>query len=84
MMLVHMMKNNYHFKSWFEGATDVCGVPSSPIELLILGSLRYIGRCWTFDCIEEATFISAKRHERFFHKFISFGSTVLFDMCVIT
>ncbi|KAI2499538.1 Plant transposon protein [Fragilaria crotonensis] len=27
----------------------------SPLELLLLGSLRYLGRGWTFDDIEEAT-----------------------------
>ena len=31
---------------------------SSNIELLLLGSLRYLGRIWTFDDIEECTFKS--------------------------
>ena len=31
---------------------------ASPIELLVLGSLRYLGRGWTFDDVEENTAIS--------------------------
>ena len=29
----------------------------SPIELLLLGSLRYLGRGWTFDDLEESIFL---------------------------
>jgi len=32
------------FKTWAEGACNAVGNPSSPIELLVLGALRYIGR----------------------------------------
>ena len=57
---------------------------SSPVELLVLGLLRYLGRGWTFDDIEEATAISKEVHRVFFHKFIRFGSTELFSKFVVT
>ena len=38
---------------------------TSPIELLLLGTLRYLGRGWTFDDIEEATAISLEVHRVF-------------------
>jgi len=51
---------------------------ASPVELLVLGALRYLGRGWTFDDIEECTAISKEVHRIFFHKFILFGSTELY------
>ena len=41
------------FPRWM--AKDATGKISSPLELLILGSLRYLGRGFTFDDLEEAT-----------------------------
>jgi hypothetical protein len=35
----------------------------------VLGSLRYLGRGWTFDDLEEATGISEEVHRVFFHRF---------------
>jgi hypothetical protein len=60
------------------------GKKSSSIELLLLGSLRYLGRGWTFDDIKESTAIDKKVHRVFFHKFTQFGSTVLFNKYVVT
>jgi hypothetical protein len=57
---------------------------TSPLELMILGSLRYIGRGWTFDDLEEATGISQETHRSFFHVFICIGSTVLFRKYVVS
>jgi hypothetical protein len=57
---------------------------AKPIELLLLGSLRYLGRGWTFDDLEENTGIGEETFRRFFHKFIYFGSTVLYKEFVIT
>ena len=48
-----------------------------PIELLVLGSLQYLGRGWTFDDVEENTTISKEVHRTFFHRFVEFGSTML-------
>jgi hypothetical protein len=52
--------------------TDAFGRPAAPLELLILGALRVLGRRSTFDDLYEATFISAEVHRVFFHKFVSF------------
>ena len=49
-----------------------------PIELLLLGSLRYLGRGWTFDDLEECTGISEETHRVFFHAFVKFGRDVLY------
>jgi len=50
----------------------------SPIEILLLGSLRYLGRGWTFDDVRDVTYISRDFHEKFFHQFVTFGVTVLY------
>jgi hypothetical protein len=60
-----------------------CGVKSnnkmsSPIELLVLRLLHYIGCGWTFDNIEELTATSKEVHRLFFHTFINFYSTSLY------
>ena len=54
----------------------------SPVELLLLGALRYLGRGWTFDDLEEVTGILEETHRCFFHTFIAFGSSVLYDRYV--
>ena len=68
----------------FEQCTrnDAVGRLPSPIELLLLGVLCYLGRGWTFDDLEESTSISEETHRQFFHKFILWGSTTLFDQYV--
>ena len=50
---------------------------SSPLGQMILGSLRYLGRGWTFDDCDEATADREETHRRFFHQFITIGSTIL-------
>ena len=54
----------------------------SPLELLILGVLRYLGRGFTSNDCEEGTAISQEVHRVFFHKFVEVRSTVLYDKCV--
>jgi len=54
------------------------------MELLLLGTLRYLGRGWTFDDLEESTAISGEVHCVFFHAFIDFGSDFLYNKHVIT
>ncbi len=78
--LVKQIKADDRFDQW-------CGFKkfkqtTSPIELLVLGSLPYLGRGWTFDGIEENMAISQEVHHTFFHIFIDFGSTVLHDKFV--
>ena len=69
------------FKRWT--GKDAVGRDATPLELLVLGSLRYLGRGWTFDDIEEATAVSKEVHRTFFHRFIEFGSTTLYTKHVI-
>ena len=70
-------------RAWHHGSTDAVGKPSSPLELLSLGALRYMGRKCTFDCLEELTFISERTHECFFKAFIQYGLTILYDKYVV-
>ena len=56
----------------------------SPLELLILGSLRYLGRGYMFDDLEECTAISEEVHRVFFCQFIKIGSIIFYDNYVIT
>jgi DDE superfamily endonuclease len=62
---------------------DATRHPSSPIELLLLGSLRYLGRGLTFDDIEDYTCIDKETHRQFFHVFTKFGRDVLFPKWVV-
>jgi hypothetical protein len=79
--LVEQIKTDDRLDRWcrfkeFEQTT------CSPIGLLVLGSLCYLGRGWRFDDIEENTAISQEVHRTFFHIFIGFGSTFLYDKFV--
>mmetsp|Transcript_4557 Transcript_4557/g.6239 ORF Transcript_4557/g.6239 Transcript_4557/m.6239 type:complete len:153 (-) Transcript_4557:18-476(-) len=74
-------EDDKYFGHW--KSADATGRPSSPIELLVLGSLRCLSRrMTTFDDIEESTVISEEVHRVFFHKFINFGRHVLFPTFV--
>ncbi|KAL7503478.1 hypothetical protein ACHAWX_000588 [Stephanocyclus meneghinianus] len=55
----------------------------TPVELLVLGALRYLGHGWTFDNVEEATAVSKEVHRTFFSQFIEFGRTTLYEKYVI-
>ena len=79
---VQVAKNENWFPRWM--GCDATGKPASPVELLILGSLRYLGRGCTFDDTEESTAISEEVHRTFFHCFIEVGSTILFHKYVRT
>jgi len=69
------------FMRWM--SCDAVGQKATPIELLVLGALRYLGRGWTFDDIEECTAVSQEVHRVFFGKFIEFSSTVLYNKYVV-
>ena len=77
LLLSMVQQDNDFFNRWKR--KDAVGRSPSPIELLLLGSLRYLGRGWTFDDLEESTSISEEVHRVFFHSFIKWGSTVLFN-----
>lgn len=59
--LAEEIRTASYFSRW-TSAGDATNRRPSPIELLLLGSLRYLGRGWTFDDIEELTAISRVRN----------------------
>jgi len=78
--LLDQVKIDPRFSRWM--SCDCAGVLSSPIELMVLGALRHLGRGLAFDDLEEFTAINEETHRQFFHKFIDFGSTVLYNKYV--
>jgi len=55
---------------------NCCGQRNPPLELKILGVLRYMGRGCTFDCVSELNGISDNSNRYFFHEFCEkFGSS---------
>ena len=62
------------FKRWT--AYNVAGWGSLPIDFLTPRALRYLGRGWIFDNLEEATAILEEVYRVFLHKFIDFGSMI--------
>jgi hypothetical protein len=56
----------------------------SPVELLVLESLCYLGRGRTFVDCEESTAIDKDVHGCFLNVFIRFGSTVPYQKWVLT
>jgi membrane-bound metal-dependent hydrolase YbcI (DUF457 family) len=65
------------FARWYR--KDAIGNAPSPIELLLLGTFHYLGCGLTFDDLEEYTAINEETHRQFFHVFIEYGFTVLFN-----
>ena len=57
----------------------MCGNSTSNLGLLLLGTLCYIGRSFTFDDIEEANATSREDNRSFFDQFVLYGSTVLYQ-----
>ncbi len=72
------------FYRWSENKPAVQhGCQPAPMELLLLGCLRYLGRGWSFDDLEEVTGISEETHRKFLHLFLIWGSSYFFDKYVI-
>ena len=74
--LVQMVEISPLFYRWSEGKNDAVRRPATPLSLLVLCVLRYIGLGWTLDDLSENTGISEEVIRVFLHKFIEFGSTV--------
>ena len=83
--LVEQCKHSEHFEQWSENKFNKFN-KRKPIslQLLVLCVLRYLGRGWTFDDLEEVTVINAETIRIFIHKFIEFGSTSLYNKYVRT
>ena len=56
--LVDFIENDDAFSRWHRGLQSALKVQASPISLLVLALLRYVGRGWTFDDCAESTAIS--------------------------
>ncbi len=55
------------FEHWREGKLDAFNRPTTPLPLLVLFFLHYLGQGWTFDDLSENTGISdvhAKEYEK--------------------
>ena len=49
---------------------NALGQKGIPLEILILGALRYLGRGWTYDDISESTGVSEESHRVFLTAFV--------------
>ncbi len=63
--ILQKIKQHELFSPWDTLKTIWRGMPPATIELLVLGCLRYLGRGWAFDGLEEATGISGELIENF-------------------
>ena len=66
-----------HFAGF--GGKDAARRPGVPLALLLLGSLRYLGRHCHFDDLQEATKIDKETHRRFFICLCAWGRQRLFQ-----
>lgn len=64
------------FQHWKEGNCDGIHQKSTPLPLLILRALQYLGRGWASSDLAEDTGIEMEIRS-FMHNFIIFGSTEL-------
>jgi len=67
--LIMQMKDGQHFQCWM--SPDATSWAPSPIELLTLVMLHYLGHGWTFDDLQEAMFINSETLHQFFHRFVN-------------
>ena len=75
--LLQDIRTQEHFKRWTN--TEAVGSPPVPIELLLLGFLRYVGRGFTLDDLDECTTIDGETHRQFILFFIRYGSTIFWE-----
>lgn len=80
--LAKSLEHDDCFKRWHSNRVNVSRVRSAPLPLLVLTALRYLGRGLTFDDLEEGTWCNADVIRVFFHKFVKYGSTVLYNKYV--
>ena len=81
---VEKCKNSHHFNQWRQGVHKYNHRENFPIALLLLTALRYLGRGWTFDDLQENTGIGIETIWTFFLRFIEFGSTTLYNKYVVS
>ena len=56
--IVRRCQNSDYLLQWDDGIMQYRGRRPIPISLLVLTALRYLGRPWTCDDLEEATAVS--------------------------
>ena len=78
--LVQKIREPEH--SFWRESKDAVGRSSSPIHLLVLGSLRILTRNVTLDDLFEETYISAEVHRTFFKLFMKWYATTVFPAVV--
>jgi hypothetical protein len=78
------LEGNEAFCTWREGSINCCGVPVTPISLLLLAVLPYLGRAWTLDNLSENTCTSQEIIRKFLHAFLDFASTTLYKRYVLS
>ena len=66
----------------FPPSQDLFGRPSSPLGLLLLGSLSILGETSSFVALRSSTNISEQTHRNFFKKFVKWGAVKLFPVHV--
>jgi ribosome-associated toxin RatA of RatAB toxin-antitoxin module len=53
-----------YFARWCDGSKDATGDKATPLEILVTGALRYLGRGWRFDDLFESTGVHAELHRQ--------------------
>jgi DDE superfamily endonuclease len=81
--LLSRLEESVLFDRWRSGARDAWGKSASPLGLLLLCGLRYLGRGWTMDDCAENSGISREVIRVFIHVFARWGATVLYDEFVV-
>jgi hypothetical protein len=78
--LLAKCRENGHFKE----TRDCTGLPSTPLEILLLGALAIIGDTISFIMLQETTNVSAQTFRNFIVHFASWGASILFPLKVQT
>jgi hypothetical protein len=65
--LVQEIRDDKWFVDYGYERCNALGREGVPLDLYVLGALRYMGRGWTFDDICESTRVSEESHRRFLH-----------------
>ena len=76
------MNDSHYFAQWDPNKIIRSKQKCSPLSLLLSGTLRYLGRGWTFDDLEEATGKNEATHRQFCHKFIEYGKNIFYPKFV--
>ena len=83
LQLVGLCEQSGQFQQWLPDNINFYNKKQpTPLKLLVLCVLRYLGRGWTIDDLYENTTISTETICKFIHRFLDFGATNLFNKYV--